>query len=163
MSEFLENLKARHAESQKRFIAKQQQLNAVNAEFQAVAQEFNAWTTLLNLEARKEQAAAIAPAAPVVATPQKSAIPALPSAATPPEASESNKTEFVRELLRQHSAGMKPSEIWKHVKEQIPRRPYLYSVLKRLKDRGDIVERRGKYIFKFAAKPEEPKENNLLQ
>jgi hypothetical protein len=165
MSEFLENLRSRFAESQKRFVAKQQQLAAVNAEFQAVAQEFNAWQTLLNLETRKEQAAATISVSPEhTQTPNVAAlaISGSPSATTMP-AAELNKTEIVRELLRQHSAGMTPSEIWKQVKAQIPHRPYLYSVLKRLKDKGDITDKRGKYYFKFAPKPEEAKDQNIVQ
>ncbi|MHB8540070.1 MAG: hypothetical protein ACYDCD_03895 [Candidatus Acidiferrales bacterium] len=150
MSEFLEHLKARHAESQKRFLAKQAQLNSVNQEFQVVAQEFNAWQTLLNLETRKEQMAAVALTAPTVSP---ASAPSSPAATSP----EVNKTEIVRELLRQHASGMTPSEIWKQeqIKTQFPHRAYLYSVLKRLKDRGDITEKRGKYCFKFSTKPEE--------
>jgi hypothetical protein len=157
MSEFLENLKARHAEAQKRFLAKQQQLNAINAEFQTVAQEFNAWQTLLALETRKEQSAGTI----TIVAPQDAPIAALPAGASSPAAnttSDVNKTEIVRELLRQNSSGMTPSDIWKQVKGQISHRPYLYSVLKRLKDRGDVTDKRGKYYFKFAPKANEAKE-----
>jgi thioesterase domain-containing protein len=163
MTEFLDNLKSRLAESQKRFAAKQQQLAAINAEFQAVAQEFNAWQTLVNLEAKKELTAAREAEAPVIpALDTPSVVSTNPSTATSapsaPTNAEVNKTDTVRELLRQHSAGMTPSEIWKQVKAQIPHRPYLYSILKRLKDKGDVSEKRGKYFFKFSPKPDEVKD-----
>jgi hypothetical protein len=165
MSEFLENLRIRFAESQKRFVAKQAQLNAVNAEFQAVAQEFNAWQTLLNLETRKEQMAATTLVVPATTRqiPNTTPTSAPPSPLAP--SPNVNKTEIVRELLRQHSAGMTPSELWKQeqIKAQFPHRPYLYSVLKRLKDRGDIAEKRGKYFFKFSTKPDDAKEQGLVQ
>jgi type II secretory pathway pseudopilin PulG len=165
MSEFLENLKSRHAEAQKRFVAKQAQLNAMQQEFQAVAAEFNAWTTLLTLETRKEQSATIVltPGTPIPA--QTAKIAQLPGTARTNPTSQTNKTEIVRDLLRQHSSGMTPGEIWKaeEIKAEFSHRPYLYSVLKRLKDRGDITERRGKYFFKFSTKPEESKEENLTQ
>jgi hypothetical protein len=161
MSEFLENLKVRMLEAQKRFLAKQAQLTAVQAEFQVVAQEFNAWQTLVNVEARKEQGAATVTVSAQTQTPNVVALSVSSRSAT--STAEVNKTEIVRELLRQHSAGMTPSEIWKQVKNQIAHRPYLYSVLKRLKDRGDAVEKRGKYFFKFAPKPEDAKEQNPVQ
>ena len=165
MSEFLEILKVRHAECLKRFQAKQAQLNAVNAEFQAVSQEFNSIQTLLNLELRKQQMDALARN---VATTQPAAPQAAPAqlpAAVPTTAGEVNKTETVRELLRQHESGMTPTELWKQqlVRNQFHHRAYLYSVLKRLKDKGDVIERRGKYFFKFLPKPEENKEQNILQ
>jgi len=164
MSEFLEILKVRHAECQKRFQAKQAQLNAANAEFQAVAQEFNSIQTLMNLELRKEQMEAMAR----TVSPTPSIAPHVaPAAASSPTAAtaEVNKTETIRELLRQHTSGMTPSEIWNQplVRDQFPHRAYLYSVLKRLKDRGDIIEKKGKYVFKFMPKPEENKEQNMVQ
>jgi hypothetical protein len=165
MSEFLENLKARHAESQKRFLAKQAQVNTMNQEFQVVAQEFNAWQTLLNLETRKEQAGE-APPIVVQSTGQiTTGANSATGPATPSRSTDVNKTEIVRELLRQNSSGMTPGEIWKQaqIKAQFRHRPYLYSVLKRLKDRGDITEKRGKYVFKFSARPDDSKEQSIVQ
>jgi hypothetical protein len=118
----------------------------------------------LTLETRKEQAAAtitVSTAQPQ--TPNVAALAVSGSSAPAVPAGELNKTEIVRELLRQHSAGMTPSDIWKQVKAQIPHRPYLYSILKRLKDKGDITDKRGKYFFKFAPKPEEAKDQNMVQ
>ena len=169
MSEFLENLKVRHAEAQKRFLAKQQELNRINAEFQAVAQEFNAWQTLLNLEARKEQVAAVAatvtannpvptipPTAALNSTPSPVGVVFAPAAAR----TEGNKTEIVRDLLRQAAPGsMSAADIWEAVRNQVSNRAYLYSVLSRMKDKGEVGVKRGRYFFKFPSKPEEPKEH----
>ena len=43
---------------------------------------------------------------------------------------------------------MTPSDLWKQVKAQFTHRPYLYSALKRLKDRDEVTVRRGKYLLK---------------
>jgi sugar-specific transcriptional regulator TrmB len=168
MSEFLETLKTNLAEAQKRFTAKQQELTRLNAEFQAVVQEFNAWQTLVNVQTRKEQAESgiTASGSVTLALPQSPANPSIPAPApqtvvTP--SPETNKTEIVRQLLKQHETGMTPSEIWKLVKTQIPHRPYLYSVLKRLKERGDILEKRGKYVFRFIPKSVDVKEQGVIQ
>jgi hypothetical protein len=153
MSEFLENLKRGMQEAQLKFQAAQQRQVAANAEFQAAAQEFNAWQTLVAATTRKEMRTA-APAALPAATPAAVTVSAQatvsPNVAAQLAASgkpEGNKTNTVRELLRQHPAGMTPLEIWKQVESQMTNRAYLYSVLKRLKDRGDARERRGKYFL----------------
>jgi hypothetical protein len=168
MSEFLEILKVRHAECQKRFQMKQAQLNAVNAEFQAVAQEFNSIQTLMNLEIQKAnlEAARVASPAPSASAKtvsgQISAGATLIAAQSPDTGSNGvNKTEIVRGLLRQHASGMTPSELWREpqIKAHFDHRAYLYSILKRLKDRGDITEKRGKYCFKFSPKEEEIKDS----
>lgn len=130
MSEFLESLKKGLQESQAKFQAAQLKMNAFQAEFQAAAQEFQAWQTLVRLETAKEQGQSLA---------------GVNTAAIP--STIGNKTEAVRELLRQHPAGMTPSDIWKELQLQFSTRAYLYSVLKRLRDRGDARERRGKYYL----------------
>jgi len=169
MSEFLENLKVRHAEAQKRFLAKQQEVNRVNAEFQAVAQEFNAWQTLLNLETRKEQVAAVATTV-AANSPAPTVPPTLAVNSTPAPAgvvvtsvgvrNEENKTEIVRDLLRQASPGsMSAADIWEAIRNRVSNRAYLYSVLSRMKDKGEVGVKRGRYFFKFSLKPEETKEH----
>lgn len=66
-----------------------------------------------------------------------------------------NKTEIVRELLRSHTNGITPADLWKGFQIQAPgtSRQYLYSVLKRLRDREYVCVRRGKYVLK--TKPQE--------
>jgi len=123
-------------EAQVKFQAAQQKMAQFQAEFQKSAQEFQAWQTLVNLETAKEQ--------------QESGIaqrPAMPANGNQPSLEGTNKTDMVRELLRQHPAGMSPADIWKEMEPHMKTRAYLYSVLKRLKDKGDARERRGKYFL----------------
>jgi hypothetical protein len=75
--------------------------------------------------------------------------------------SEGSQTQAVRDLLRQHPAGMTPVEIWEQVGAKISSRAYLYSVLKRLREKGDAKERRGKYFF--ISKPEESPAQTIAQ
>jgi hypothetical protein len=56
---------------------------------------------------------------------------------------------------------MSPADIWKEMEPQMKNRAYLYSVLKRLKDRGDARERRGKYFLN--PKIEEGDNQNIVQ
>jgi hypothetical protein len=156
--------------TQTEFQAVQQRLARDQAEFQAAAQEFQAFQTLVNLQTRKEQPpnaatpapqlAAVAQGTPVnlvnaVNIPPQPRVLINQNVSAPPAMSEevrpeSNKTEAVRTLLRQHANGMTPGEIWKSLNSEL-NRVYLYSVLKRLKDRGDVREKRGKYYFNVKA------------
>lgn len=167
----------RLAAIQSEFVLAQQKFNVAQAEFQQAHQEFNAYQTLVNSETRKRTPGPIAthqqaanpavvqgnvaarvvaqmPAANRPATPLPAGVPVLnaaPVAPIQPETdsnkSEGNKTEAVRSLLRQHPTGMTPAEMWEGLKAQISNRVYLYSVLKRLKDRGQVREKRGKYYY----------------
>jgi hypothetical protein len=96
---------------------------------------------------RQQQAAAAANAANGAVAPAP--IPIPQPVVVDDNKSESNKTEAVRSILRQHPAGMLPAEIWKQLQSQVGNRLYIYSVLKRLKDRGDVRVKRGKYYFNF--------------
>lgn len=157
----------RLAATQAEFQAMQQRLAKDQTDFQSALQEFQAFQTLVNLQTRKEQPQAPSPvAAPSVTVAVPVALsngsPRPPvlhnaqfllgrlAAAQPPKDEgrpEINKTEAVRELLRQHPAGMTPGDIWKSLEQELSNRTYLYSVLKRLKDKGDAKERRGKYFL----------------
>jgi hypothetical protein len=77
--------------------------------------------------------------------------------------SESNQTQAVRQLLREHSTGMTPGEMWKELQSQLSNRVYLYSILKRLKDRGDVREKRGKYYFNLKPPIEENHNQATIQ
>ncbi len=68
---------------------------------------------------------------------------------------------MIRSVLRQHPNGITPAEIWREVKDNVGR-AYVYSVLKRLKDRKQVTERRGKYFLQIITKPEEGKESSSL-
>jgi hypothetical protein len=169
--------------TQAEFHAIQQRLTKDQAEFQGALQEFQAFQTLVNVQTRKEQPTDGTPPEPAVAAARPHIAP-LPSQTVtihrPPRTvgvavtqlaasqsgiddnkSESNKTEAVRMLLRQHTSGMTPGEIWKNLQSQVSNRVYLYSVLKRLKDRGDVRVKRGKYYFNL--KPEENESQITVQ
>jgi hypothetical protein len=72
---------------------------------------------------------------------------ALTGAIVPPE---TNKTEMIREVLRQHTNGITPAQVWINVKDKVGRN-YVYSVLKRMKDKDEVKERRGKYYLQVAS------------
>ncbi len=48
------------------------------------------------------------------------------------------------------------------VKEQFAHRAYVYSVLKRLKDKDQIIERRGRYFFRVTPKLAEAKDQAII-
>jgi hypothetical protein len=139
MDTFLETLKVRVEEAHKRFAAAQQELQAAQIKLNAASQEYGAWHHAYAVELAKENQKN----PPIEAQKQ---IPD-PAVAAISNGSEGNKTEMVRELLRQHPTGMTPGDIWTKMDKQMKNRAYLYSVLKRLKDRGDARERRGKYYL----------------
>jgi hypothetical protein len=143
MSTFLDQLKTRMDEAHKRLQSAQQKAQLAQAEHTAAAQEFGSLQLLVNLEAQREAKTPI-----VVKTPQSN---------------EVNKTQLVSDVIRQSPAGLSPSEIWSQLQGQLVRKQYLYSVLKRLKDRDEIVERRGKYVAKIAGRPEGETQQGLVQ
>jgi hypothetical protein len=176
MSDFLDKLRSGMQEAQQKFVVSQQKFNAAQAESQGAAQRlavaqqeyqvaatlFQAFQTLVNSQTRKEQQAAgtvtAAPPLPInvpraaisIGLPSNTATQqnvAAPQAVTDDNKTESSKTQAVRDLLRQHPTGMTPAEIWKQLEAKMSNRAYLYSVLKRLRDKGDARERRGKYFL----------------
>jgi sugar-specific transcriptional regulator TrmB len=145
MTEFLERLKAELADAQERQKNLAIKLNAINAEYQAVSQEVNSYIKIVEVQTRKEQGPDAAPPLSVTI------VRRIPPAQTATE--ETNKTELVREILRSHPSGMTGGELWTAVKDKFPHRQYVYSVLKRLKKKGDVSQKRKKFFF--TAKPEE--------
>jgi len=150
MSEFLETLKSRLQDAQKRMQVAQQKLAVAQAEFNSAAQETNSWNVAVLTEAHRiQQAAAAEQAMPVVGPPA----PSTPSteasqATTIAPAPDINKTDLVRAVLRQHTTGITPHEIAKALKMQVDN-AYIYSILKRLKDKDEVVKKRsGKYCIK---------------
>jgi hypothetical protein len=141
MSELIERLKIGLAEAQTRHAEVTKRHQAITAEWQLSNAEVNGYQKVLELETRRElQKAATAPQMEGPAT-----------RANQEAEQESNKTQVVRDALALHP-GLTPAQVWGAVKNQISRRTYVYSVLKRLKDRKQIIERRGKYYL-----PEVPK------
>jgi hypothetical protein len=163
MSDFLERIKKDAAEAQRRLQDAQQKLAVAQQEFQAAAQESNSYQTIVAVQARKEQEVSGVPAHVGVPTQVtiRMATPRhlVPTPSEPDE--ETNKTQLVREILRQHPAGMTGGELWNAVKSQFAHRQYVYSVLKRLKKKGDVVQKRKKFVF--MAKPEELTQQSSVQ
>lgn len=171
MSITLDDLTLRLTAAQQRLAEADQRLKHAQ-QIQAYASyEVSTWTAAVNIEKNREEArqkAASIPATTSVsgnATPTQAEIPAKQSAseaAQPHESQEVNKTEMIRDLLRQNPTGLTPSDLWKRVKAQFTHRPYLYSVLKRLKDRDEVTVKRGKYLLKTIQKVEEQKPNSTV-
>lgn len=167
--EFLETCKQRYAEAQRRFGLATQNLQRAQQEFANAQVEHNNWQGVLASETARVALLQKAAQANQTLLPMAQPQPpgeSVPKQATAPESNTSdvNKTELVRELLGQHPEGMTPTEIWAVVKNQIPR-PYLYSILKRLKDADEVIyqRRRKKYSLRVTSKQEEvPKEQQQV-
>jgi hypothetical protein len=179
MSTFLETLKERLLESQKRMQAAQAALQAAQVEHQNAAQEFIAWQNAVGSETRREQpslplpvnAAAPTLVIPAIArrVPPAAVGPVVHNAPTPSsappqvqpqmETPKINKSELVREALRHFPSGATPGQVWENVKDHVPR-TYVYSVLKRMRDQKSACQRRGKYFFVETPKMDAEVEHN---
>jgi hypothetical protein len=167
MSEFLETLKERLAEAQRRIVLAQARLQQAQVEFASIQQEHNSWAHAVNTEMRREQIQEqiIQSSQPMqTSEPEKAAVVAAPVRAEneieQPVVSiaEINKTQLIRDVLQQHPNGIKPVGVWHQVRNQVARN-YVYSVLSRMKEKKQVVERRGKYFLQIISKPEEAKDN----
>jgi|ERR1017187_1138433 hypothetical protein len=164
MSEFLDTLRERHADAQRRLQASQARLQVVQNEHNALVQEANGWAHAFASEARREQletqrrqtASPTQPPTPEILPPAKentnSHVLMAPPAAI-------NKTQLIRNILQQNPGGMKPVAVWLQVKDQVDR-PYVYSVLSRMKEKKQVIERKGKY---FLPKPVEINEKEATE
>ena len=154
MSQLLDRLREGQSEAQKRHAEVTKRWQAMQVEFQSSAAEVNGYMKVIELETRRElEQAATAPT-------QEGPV----SKAEHQAEQDSNKTQIVRDALAEHP-GLTPAQLWGAVKHQFKRRNYVYAVLKRLKDRDQVVLRRGKYYL-----PEPPKvaenhkeENGVIQ
>jgi len=169
MAQILEEIKGRLLEAQKQLSEAQQALAVATNRHQSAQHQFNIWNAAMQIEQREEQlrqdaAKAKQPELPLTSRPDAAVAPV--SVSTPVEQSEEqdgpNKTDIVRNLLRQHPAGMSAVDIWKTVGAQFNHRPYLYSVLKRLRDRNEISKKRNKYFLTAIAKSEEAREQQVI-
>lgn len=147
MTDFIEELKSRAADALERLQATQKEVQVAQAKLQAVAQEHNSLQFLLHSESAKLQQQNNPPdgASPVAVNHQTGDAPT----------SDLNKTDMIRALLQQHPNGMTAPEIWKEIKAQLSHRAYLYSILKRLRDRDEVFLRRKKYVARIVPKPQE--------
>ncbi len=171
MTKIIEELQARVADAKLRLDLATKAFQMYQAAFQQAQQDHTIWVNALQAEVRDEQRRVTTVAeklpSPTVSTSKPDPIPE-PQVFIEPvdlvdEMSESlNKTDTVRDLLARHPAGMTAVDIWNEVSADFKHRPYLYSVLKRLRDRDEIVKRRNKYCLKLIPKPEEHKEQAVV-
>ena len=170
MSEFLETLKSRLLEAQKRLQVVTAKAQAAQAELQAVGQEMFGWQKAVEAETKREsmeQVAAVQLASqPAIesragvaeAHPQPKPIETRPAAAIcAMMPTEMSKTDLIRNFIRSRPNGVTPVEIWRAVQHEMPRRGYLYNILGRLKDHEDVVVKRKKYYARMSNKPEDLK------
>jgi hypothetical protein len=175
MSKIIEELQARATDSKLRLDAATKDFQTVQAILQQAQQTFNIWNSALQAEIREEQRKSAA--ATESQLPLPTSMPQLKAALeTKPKDDEDfvdavdlagdmpelNKTASVRDLLRRHPAGMTAVDIWNEVKGDFTHRPYLYSVLKRLRDREEIVKRRNRYFLKLIPKTQEAQEQPVV-
>ena len=171
MSKIIEELQVRSTEAKKKLDEATAALQAAQTAHGLALQNFNVWNLALQIETRDEQqrqAAAIEKQLPLPETKSESmlvidrsndddvfVVDDLPDMGV-------TKTDIVRNLLRQHPGGMTAPDIWKQVRSQFQHRPYLYSILKRLRDREEVAKRRGKYFLKLEPKIEEVKDQQSI-
>lgn len=159
MQSILEELQKRISEAERHVNDAGKQLQAADKAYNAAMSELQIWRSAFDAETRAQIEAksmqgilvgmeSLLPQAPDnIEYPPEPAEPAtghLPSL----QAGGLNKTELIRSLLRENPAGLTPPQIWEHVAGQFKHRPYMYSVLKRLKDHDEVVTRRNKYLLR---------------
>jgi hypothetical protein len=170
MSKILEELQVRVTDSKSRLDTATKLFQQAQVVFQQAQQDHNVWSAAFLAEQRDEQRRDAAATAKQLPLPTEHVQPKPPTwaeenvsdlAAEPTEGF--NKTDTVRALLRRHPTGMTAVDIWNEVSDDFKHRPYLYSVLKRLRDREEIVKRRNKYCLKLTPKTEEAHEQTVVQ
>ena len=168
MRSILEELQTRIVEAEKRVNDAGNQLQAADKAYNAAVSEMNVWRSALEEETRRQQAAkqgqgvfvgmeglvAKAPDSKQLSVKASGVVDTSATFLIQPdgtiliESSGTNKTELIRAILRQNPAGLTPPQIWELVSGHFKHRPYLYSVLKRLKDHDEVITRRNKYLLR---------------
>jgi hypothetical protein len=154
MQNFLEDLQARVADAEKRVRDAGSALQIADKAYNAAVNELQVWRSALDAEDRAQQArqAVFAGMENLVSPAAQDSITESGNASIERtdlvQTGMTNKTELIRSLLRQNPAGLTPPQIWERVADQFKHRPYLYSVLKRLKDHNEVVTRRNKYMLR---------------
>jgi len=161
MPSILEELRNRLIEAKQRVDDTARKLELAEQAHNAASNDFAVWRAALDSEMREHQVELEATKAnqPILEgfTPQDIENPLIIPDGNPKTNTEAprtlasetvNKTEIIRALLRKNPTGLTPPEIWSHVGDQFKHRPYMYSVLKRLKDRDEISFRRNKYVIR---------------
>lgn len=153
MESIIQELQKRIADAEKRVNDAGLTLQEADKAYHAAISEFHVWRSALDAETRSQNSSQA-----VFAGMEELVSPVLAAAAETGAANIEkadsvqtggiNKTELIRTLLRQNPAGLTPPQIWEQVADQFKHRPYLYSVLKRLKDHDEVVTRRNKYMLR---------------
>ena len=168
MAKILQEIQTRLAEAHKQLAEATQVLATAQQKHASAQHNFNVWNAAAQLEQRDEQLRQATATEAQSELPLSTTNPAPLASITSPieqpaDASETlNKTDVVRNLLKQHPTGMSAVDIWKEVGAQFTHRPYLYSVLKRLRDREEIIKRRNKYCLTAVPKAEEVKGQHVV-
>jgi hypothetical protein len=143
MTQFLDMLKERLADARRRATLTQANLQRAQQEHNLVVQELSSWTNAVAVEMRREQEPD--PAEHKNETPTKGTSPVIAVAQDAPESTpEVNKTRLIREVLERYPNGVRPVKVWMELRDQVAR-PYVYSVLSRMRQRKEAREVRGKY------------------
>jgi len=158
---FLETLKLRQGEATRTLQTAQVRLQVAQNEFNLASQRAGACNILLAAEMQRVQLEAAAQeAAERAALPGPHASVSEPkpvapevTPTSPASSAEINKTELVRNVLRGHTSGITPNEIWKELKNQVTT-AYVHSVLHRLMDRDEVGRKRHKYYLKQHPQPQ---------
>lgn len=132
-------LKRRLAEAQQAFEEEKARYALATAAWQKANNLVQACQRLIEEEQRRTQHGSI-----ISHIPDGETLTIASMTMTHPEA---NKTDLVRDTLRQQAGGTTPKDLWRALQGQIKHRPYLYSILKRLKDKDEVAVRRGKYFL----------------
>jgi hypothetical protein len=145
MSQLIERLKEGFVDAQKRQAEVGERWKAVQAEWNAVSTEVSGYAKVIELETKREleRAATLPP------------VEGPPTQAEQRIDQDANQTQLVRDALANHPGGLTPAQVWGAVKGKVTKRTYVYSILKRLKDRKQVVEKRGKYCLPPTPKVEE--------
>jgi hypothetical protein len=154
MDSIIQQLHNRIADAEKRVNEAGAALHAADKVYNVAVSELNVWRSALDAETRVQQAsqavfAGMEELVPPLVLQDADEISATNlNRAIAVQTGGTNKTELIRSLLRQNPAGLTPPQIWERVADQFKHRPYLYSVLKRLKDHDEVVTRRNKYMLR---------------
>ena len=163
MNAILEELEERLEKAKLRAVSTQQRFIVAQADNIAAAADVLVWTNAVNAEMREQERLAAEadakqmplPQIPIQPRPVTAheilliSTPALEDQGISANAAESvNQADLVRDLLRQRGVTMTPNEIWKALEGQISSRAYLYSILKRMRDKDEIKKWRNRYSIK---------------
>jgi len=172
---FLDELTVRHQEASRAFQIAQAELQASQNRFNIATQKVNALAVIIREEQQRVALEAAAEAArqpklaimdvSATASPTEAPSETLPTTAPEPapEPEDLNKTDLIRTVLSQHPKGITANEIWKELKNSQISNAYVHSVLHRLKKRGQVSRRLGKYVLKSPQPEEVAAQNGLVE